>query len=162
METKSKNIMMITALVSLIIIGLVMLNGCEKSEPTTSSTTEVTTNEMAEISTIWTCSMHPEIQQSEPGSCEKCGMNLIPLEQDEISEESSYEMMKPDITANDITLQVAAANGQTLCPIMESPIDTDVFVEYQGKKVYFCCSDCETKFLENPEEYVAKLPQFTE
>lgn len=29
---------------------------------------------------IWTCSMHPQIRQSEPGQCPICGMNLIPLE----------------------------------------------------------------------------------
>jgi len=29
--------------------------------------------------TIWTCSMHPQIQQSEPGDCPICGMDLIPL-----------------------------------------------------------------------------------
>jgi Cu(I)/Ag(I) efflux system membrane fusion protein len=26
----------------------------------------------------WTCSMHPEIRQSEPGACPLCGMDLIP------------------------------------------------------------------------------------
>lgn len=30
--------------------------------------------------TIWTCSMHPQIRQSEPGSCPICGMDLIPVE----------------------------------------------------------------------------------
>lgn len=29
--------------------------------------------------TIWTCSMHPQIRQSEPGKCPLCGMDLIPL-----------------------------------------------------------------------------------
>lgn len=29
--------------------------------------------------TIWTCSMHPQIQQPEPGDCPICGMDLIPL-----------------------------------------------------------------------------------
>jgi Cu(I)/Ag(I) efflux system membrane fusion protein len=29
--------------------------------------------------TTWTCSMHPQIQQSEPGDCPICGMDLIPL-----------------------------------------------------------------------------------
>ncbi|WP_269536984.1 efflux RND transporter periplasmic adaptor subunit [Cerasicoccus fimbriatus] len=29
--------------------------------------------------TIWTCSMHPQIQQSDPGDCPICGMDLIPL-----------------------------------------------------------------------------------
>jgi Cu(I)/Ag(I) efflux system membrane fusion protein len=29
--------------------------------------------------TIWTCSMHPQIQQPAPGDCPICGMDLIPL-----------------------------------------------------------------------------------
>ena len=32
--------------------------------------------------TTWTCSMHPQIQQPEPGDCPICGMDLIPLESD--------------------------------------------------------------------------------
>ncbi|MGZ0014664.1 efflux RND transporter periplasmic adaptor subunit [Yeosuana sp. AK3] len=32
--------------------------------------------------TIWTCSMHPQIRQNEPGNCPICGMELIPLEED--------------------------------------------------------------------------------
>lgn len=30
-------------------------------------------------SEIWTCSMHPQIRQSEPGQCPICGMDLIPV-----------------------------------------------------------------------------------
>ena len=33
--------------------------------------------------TIWTCSMHPQIRQNEPGDCPICGMDLIPLEDDQ-------------------------------------------------------------------------------
>lgn len=29
--------------------------------------------------TIWTCSMHPQIQQPKPGKCPLCGMDLIPI-----------------------------------------------------------------------------------
>ncbi|MEQ8572018.1 MAG: efflux RND transporter periplasmic adaptor subunit [Deltaproteobacteria bacterium] len=29
--------------------------------------------------TIWTCSMHPQIRQPEPGQCPICGMDLIPV-----------------------------------------------------------------------------------
>lgn len=32
-----------------------------------------------EAATIWTCSMHPQIQRDEPGDCPICGMDLIPL-----------------------------------------------------------------------------------
>lgn len=34
-------------------------------------------------SEIWTCSMHPQIRQSEPGLCPICGMDLIPLGNDD-------------------------------------------------------------------------------
>ena len=35
--------------------------------------------------TLWTCSMHPQIRQGEPGDCPICGMDLIPLENDQSS-----------------------------------------------------------------------------
>ncbi len=30
------------------------------------------------MSTVFTCPMHPEVQQSGPGKCPKCGMKLVP------------------------------------------------------------------------------------
>ena len=33
--------------------------------------------------TVWTCSMHPQIRQNEPGDCPICGMELIPSEDDQ-------------------------------------------------------------------------------
>ncbi len=41
--------------------------------------------EEVEGQTIWTCSMHPQIRQSEPGDCPICGMDLIPLEDEQNS-----------------------------------------------------------------------------
>jgi YHS domain-containing protein len=49
---------------------------------------------------------------------------------------------------------------QTTCPVMGGAIDKTIFVEYKGKKVYFCCKDCVEKFQADPEKYVSKLPQF--
>ena len=31
---------------------------------------------------IWTCSMHPQIRQPEPGDCPICGMDLVPVEEE--------------------------------------------------------------------------------
>jgi len=57
--------------------------------------------------------------------------------------------------------KVVAAMEQTTCPVMAgSPINEALFVEYEGKNVYFCCKGCEGKFLADPAQYVAKLPQF--
>jgi YHS domain-containing protein len=49
---------------------------------------------------------------------------------------------------------------QKTCPVMGGAINEDIFVEYKGKKVYFCCAGCEERFLANPEQYLAELPQF--
>lgn len=61
---------------------------------------------------------------------------------------------------------VFAADGisidQSVCPVMEgNPISKDIFVEYQGKKVFFCCENCKSQFLKEPGKYLAKLPQFS-
>ncbi len=44
--------------------------------------------------TTWTCSMHPQIRQNEPGDCPICGMDLIPLEDgnDEGADPSAISM----------------------------------------------------------------------
>jgi YHS domain-containing protein len=54
----------------------------------------------------------------------------------------------------------AAAVEQTTCPVMGGPIDKNIFVVYQGKKVYFCCSGCPAEFQKDPAKYISKLPQF--
>jgi len=56
---------------------------------------------------------------------------------------------------------VSATIQQTTCPIMGGAINKDIFTEYKGKKVYFCCLPCKGKFKAEPEKYVAKLPQFS-
>jgi Cu(I)/Ag(I) efflux system membrane fusion protein len=37
-------------------------------------------NKIADNNQMWTCSMHPQIMQPEPGDCPICGMDLIPAE----------------------------------------------------------------------------------
>ena len=41
--------------------------------------------------TIWTCSMHPQVRQNEPGDCPICGMDLITVEE-EAEESNPYQL----------------------------------------------------------------------
>jgi YHS domain-containing protein len=51
---------------------------------------------------------------------------------------------------------------QTLCPVMEgNPIDANIYVDYRGERVFFCCNFCVEEFQKSPEKYISKLPQFT-
>ncbi|MEP5104417.1 MAG: efflux RND transporter periplasmic adaptor subunit, partial [Ekhidna sp.] len=47
-----------------------------------SSETDHSHTEVINGETVWTCSMHPQIRQNEAGACPICGMDLIPLEDD--------------------------------------------------------------------------------
>ena len=58
------------------------------------------------------------------------------------------------------TTETASTIEQTTCPVMGGAINKELFVEYKGKKVYFCCAGCEEQFEKEPEKYIAKLPQF--
>ncbi|MBC8378338.1 MAG: efflux RND transporter periplasmic adaptor subunit [Planctomycetes bacterium] len=59
------------------------------------------------------------------------------------------------------TPEAMASKEQTHCPVMGGVINKEVFTEYQGKKVYFCCPGCIDGFNKEPEKYVHKLPQFS-
>ena len=50
---------------------------------------------------------------------------------------------------------------QTTCPVMEgNKIDPNLYTEFRGKRVYFCCKKCKAAFEANPEAYLHRLPQF--
>lgn len=49
---------------------------------------------------------------------------------------------------------------QKICPVMEAPINKELYTEYKGRKVYFCCPGCKEMFEKEPDKYIPKLPQF--
>ena len=63
---------------------------------------------------IWTCSMHPQIKQDEPGDCPLCGMDLIPLEANTSDNPLVLEMTKEAVKlANIQTTTVGGAKVET-------------------------------------------------
>ena len=55
---------------------------------------------------------------------------------------------------------VSEAIEQKTCPVMGGAINKELYTEYKGKKVYFCCPGCKGKFEKEPDKYMSKLPQF--
>ena len=47
--------------------------------------------------------------------------------------------------------------AQETCPVMGGKISRKVFVDYKGKRVYFCCPGCIGKFQQDPEKYIKDL-----
>jgi YHS domain-containing protein len=48
-----------------------------------------------------------------------------------------------------------------MCPVMpDMKANPDIFTDYKGKRVYFCCLSCRAAFGRDPEKYLSLLPQF--
>jgi YHS domain-containing protein len=87
-------------------------------------------------------------------------MFLVGCAKDKPVTKQKTQAVATQVSAGQQGTETVAAEQKT-CPVMDgNPIDKNIFVEYQGKKVYFCCAACKATFLAHPEQYVSKLPQF--
>ncbi|WP_299213299.1 efflux RND transporter periplasmic adaptor subunit [uncultured Dokdonia sp.] len=115
-----KNILYLGIAVSIGLLGGYLLFG-NSLDPISESHdhTEATDNQ------LWTCSMHPQVMQPEPGDCPICGMDLIPAE-------TSAE----GLSANEIKMTqnaMALANIQTSVVGSDLVSDEDGFISLSGK-----------------------------
>lgn len=79
--TKNRNIWVgIGFLIVGILLGWLIFGGSGGNSQTSEPASLIADGHEHEGGSIWTCSMHPQIRQDEPGSCPICGMDLIPLE----------------------------------------------------------------------------------
>ncbi len=66
-----------------------------------------------------------------------------------------------EVFAKDAAEEKSELKTQTTCPVMEgNPINKNLYVDYQGKRVYFCCKSCVEIFQKDPDKYLTQLPQF--
>ncbi len=60
------------------------------------------------------------------------------------------------------TIAFSSANAGSVadgyCPVTTSEkVDSTIFVDYEGQRVYFCCNGCRKDFLADPNKYAANL-----
>jgi Cu(I)/Ag(I) efflux system membrane fusion protein len=79
-------------LVIAFIIGYMIRGGNDRTGEKV--TEHVSTGSADSETTIWTCSMHPQIRMPKPGKCPICGMDLIPANRKEKTEETGPREIK--------------------------------------------------------------------
>jgi YHS domain-containing protein len=63
-------------------------------------------------------------------------------------------LVVPSFAKDKVTpLATLAKKPQTTCPITGEAIMKDVFIDFQGQRIYFCCAGCEKQLLADPEKY---------
>jgi len=88
LDKKSIAIIAATLVVG-ILLGWLFFGGSSSEKTEHDHATEVGTEQ------IYTCAMHPQIRQSEPGDCPICGMELIPVENGHDSADPMAITMSP-------------------------------------------------------------------
>ena len=117
-------IIIITALISLG-AGYLIFGGKTEAPPEAHENHVAAAEATAEI---WTCSMHPQIRQNEPGNCPICGMELIPLSEASASDNPLIMEMTEEAVklANIQTIAVGNANGSNTKTIaLTGKVQTD-------------------------------------
>ena len=52
---------------------------------------------------------------------------------------------------------LAKPADQTKCPVLGSPVNKNIYTDYKGKRIYFCCPPCVQEFKKDPEKYMKQL-----
>ncbi len=50
-----------------------------------------------------------------------------------------------------------AVKKQATCPVMGGAVNTNLFVDHEGKRIYVCCKGCLPEVKKDPAKYIAKL-----
>lgn len=52
----------------------------------------------------------------------------------------------------------AQNHKNAFCPVMPgTPVKGKFFVDYEGRRIYFCCAPCRKAFKKNPKKYLKNL-----
>lgn len=137
-------------LMSTIVFGLFAANSCtsKKQEHKHTETTE------AEVTTYYTCSMHPEIQQPNPGKCPICGMNLIKAQKTAKPKPDELQLSDKQIQLGNITVDTIGKSN------MGDEVVLTATINFNQEKTATISSRVmgrvERLYLKNIGDYVAK------
>lgn len=106
------------------------------------------------------------LRMAEQGSCPVCGK---PVDRDfSVTHEGQkvyfasrrcIETFKntPESYLVEVYLEVYPQQVQVKCPVTGNPIDPQVFTEFKGRRIYYCCTSCDRRFRADPDRYTAAL-----
>jgi len=113
---KNNNNIILLSAAALLLIGLglgagYLLFGKDTKTMEAAPEHEHTTGEEEQI---WTCSMHPQIRQNEPGKCPICEMELVPLKESSGDNPLVLEMTREAAKLAQVQTTVVGATGMAV------------------------------------------------
>ena len=118
MKNIKLNITSVITLVLGLLLGWVFFGGSSNEDEGHPHTTDAASEK-------WTCSMHPQVQQDNGGKCPFCGMDLIPLAQNENQDETILEMSANAVKMANIQTSVVKSGSSESNIRINGRIETD-------------------------------------
>jgi YHS domain-containing protein len=53
----------------------------------------------------------------------------------------------------------AKESNQVKCPVLSGPANRNVYTDYKGKRIYFCCPPCIQEFKKDPEKFMKQFEE---
>jgi len=50
-----------------------------------------------------------------------------------------------------------AGKSQVACPVQGGKINKEIYTDYQGQRIYFCCPACIGIFQKDPQKYLKQM-----
>ena len=105
---KNQHIVLLGGLVVTLLLGI-GLGYVFFHAPKVSASVPTAAHDHSQDEAVWTCSMHPQIRQGEPGDCAICGMDLIQLSENTSSDPLVLEMTEAAVQLAQIETTVIGA-----------------------------------------------------
>ena len=119
------------ALVAGLLLGWLVFGGSGGDSGSVQTQNITYQHDNANEEITWTCSMHPQIKQPEPGDCPICGMDLIPMEEDDGGADPREIRMSPT------AMQLASIHTQEVAKgAARKTVRLDGKVEANEREVY--------------------------
>ena len=84
------------------------------------------------------------------------------LQAQQETDNKKMQSVTEKVSSEDLQNKEAVGEGkgtQEYCPVMGNKVNKEIYTDYNGKRVYFCCSGCIDTFKKDPEKYMEKMKE---
>ena len=98
------------------------------------------------------CSMRMNMKNCPHANKDSCKMH---------ADSNCHMMNKNNMTGKQMN-NMQSETGNATCPVMNNPVNRDLYVDHNGKRIYVCCAMCVNEVKKNPDKYLKKLEKMGE
>lgn len=109
----------------LLLLGVVIGKWILPEQRSNSAQEEQVMNHSEEISEEYTCAMHPQIRQNEPGDCPICGMDLVIVDGQQDNDPYKTRMSSQAIRLANVQTSIVRPGNNEKELILQGKVDTD-------------------------------------